>query len=56
MRPEDGEKATVFSERIAKEVRGLIDQGTTHREEQQRASAAGRRALPPNELGREHDR
>lgn len=31
MRPEDGESATQFSERIEKEVRGLYDYGTAYR-------------------------
>ena len=54
MRPEDGEKAAVFSDRIAKEVRSLVDYGTDYREQQR----TGRpRPLPPaggeNEFGGE---
>jgi 1-acyl-sn-glycerol-3-phosphate acyltransferase len=48
MRAEDGEKAANFSDRIAKEVRGLYDYATTYREEQQRA-ARGPRSLPPSD-------
>ena len=36
MRPEDGENVAEFCDRIAKEVRGLVDYTTTYRE---RASA-----------------
>jgi 1-acyl-sn-glycerol-3-phosphate acyltransferase len=45
MRPEDGEKAAVFSDRIAKEVRGLVDYGMNYAEQQQRL-ANGQRSLP----------
>jgi 1-acyl-sn-glycerol-3-phosphate acyltransferase len=48
MRPEDGEKAAVFSDRIAKEVRGLVDYGMNYREQQQRL-ADGPRSLPPTD-------
>ena len=37
MRADDGENAAVFSDRIAKEVRGLVDYAMTYREEQERA-------------------
>jgi hypothetical protein len=50
MRPEDGEKAAVFSDRIAKEIRGLVDYGMNYREQQQRL-ADGPRPLPPTDRG-----
>ncbi len=36
MRPDDGENAVTFSDRIAKEVTGLIDYAMDYREQQQR--------------------
>jgi 1-acyl-sn-glycerol-3-phosphate acyltransferase len=36
MRPDDGESAVTFSDRIAKEVTGLIDYAMDYREQQQR--------------------
>ncbi len=47
MRPEDGEKAADFSDRIAKEVRSLVDYGMDYREQVQ-AGGRPRPMLPPD--------
>lgn len=49
MRPEDGERAAAFSDRIAKEVRSLVDYGMDYREQQR--TGVRPRSLPPTDHG-----